>query len=132
MIPVQKWSAKSPFPHHRYAQRTNAYLLMHVQFPEDLGGIQQMCVIQNSVIRSVECYFQHPLFCSKTSCSSKNPGAWSAEQTYFLTLNARSGRFSKSAIQYPLIRNKNVRNPWTAASGTMYVFRRLQRSIGLI
>jgi hypothetical protein len=39
--------------------------------------------------------------------------------TYFLTLNASNGRLSNSAIQYPLIRNKNVRKPCTAASGMM-------------
>ncbi len=61
-----------------------------------------------------------------------HPTAGTTGATYFLTLNARSGRLSISATQYPLIRNKNVRKPWTAASGMIYVFRRLQRSIGLI
>jgi len=41
------------------------------------------------------------------------------ECTYFFTLNARSGRLSKSAIQYPLIRNRKAKKPCTAASGTM-------------
>jgi hypothetical protein len=44
----------------------------------------------------------------------------------------KRGRFKSKASQYPLIRNRKVRKPWTAASGIMYVFRRLQRSIGLM
>jgi hypothetical protein len=52
--------------------------------------------------------------------------------TYFLMFQISSGRFRTKASQYPLIRNRKVRNPWTAASGMMYVLRRLQRSMGLM
>ena len=43
----------------------------------------------------------------------------STKTTYFFALNANSGRFSTIATQYPLMINRKVRNPWTAASGTM-------------
>jgi hypothetical protein len=52
--------------------------------------------------------------------------------THFLILYPRSGRLRMRGSQYPLIRNMNVKNPWTATSGMMYVLRRLQRSIGLM
>ena len=48
------------------------------------------------------------------------------------TLYAKSGKLRMSATQYPLMRKRDVRNPCTAASGIMYVLRRLQRSIGLM
>jgi hypothetical protein len=51
---------------------------------------------------------------------------------YFLPFQANRGRFKIRATQYPLIRKRNVRKAWTAASGMMYVLRRLQRSIGLM
>jgi hypothetical protein len=38
---------------------------------------------------------------------------------YFLPFHANRGRFRIRATQYPLIRKRKVRNPWTAASGTM-------------
>ena len=53
-------------------------------------------------------------------------------RSYFFALYARRGRLRIRAIQYPLIRKRAVRKACTAASGTMYVFKRLQRSIGLI
>ena len=52
--------------------------------------------------------------------------------TYFLMFHPMSGKLRIRGSQYPLIRNMKVRNPCTAASGMMYVFRRLQRSIGLM
>jgi hypothetical protein len=55
---------------------------------------------------------------------------WSS--AYFFALKANKGRLSRIASQYPLMRNRKVRKAWTAASGTMYVLRRLQRSMGLI
>jgi hypothetical protein len=54
------------------------------------------------------------------------------DRAYFFAFHANSGRFRIKASQYPLIKNINVRNAWTAASGRIYVLRRLQRSMGLM
>lgn len=50
----------------------------------------------------------------------------------FFAFQASRGKLRIMAIQYPLIRNRMVKKAWTAASGMMYVLRRLQRSMGLI
>jgi hypothetical protein len=91
---------------------------MNVQLPENLRRIQKMLVLKYSAHKSA---IQIPII-------SPLP----TKTTYFFAFQANSGRFRISAIQYPLIRNRKVRNAWTAASGTMYVLRRLQRSIGLM
>jgi hypothetical protein len=51
---------------------------------------------------------------------------------HFLAFHASSGTLSKKASQYPLRRNSTVKKACTAASGMMYVFNLLQRSIGLM
>lgn len=48
---------------------------------------------------------------SATSLHSKPSMSSLQDHTYFLTLNANSGRLRISATQYPLIRNKKVRKP---------------------
>lgn len=90
------------------------YLLVHIQLPEDLSRVQKVCVLIYPVVR------QQLLSGSFITAS------------YLFAFHAVSGRFSTNATQYPLIRKRNVRRPWTAASGIMYVLSRLQRSIGLM
>lgn len=98
-----------------------SYLLVNVEFPEDLGCVQQVSVVHN------------PAGLVSMQNKPRAPaGSQPRSLTYFLMFQPNSGRFKTRAIQYPLMRNKNVRNPCTAASGMMYVLRRLHRSIGLM
>lgn len=87
---------------------------MDVELSEDLSCIQQVLVLKDPVLIST-----HHLACNDA-------------ETYFFPFHANKGRFKISAIQYPLMRNRKVRKAWTAASGMMYVLRRLQRSMGLM
>lgn len=103
-----------------------AYLLVDVQLAENLSRIQEMRVVDD------------PAKVVSTSLETNIPrsGAYVYCRlrclTYLLTLYATRGRLRMSATQYPLTRKRNVRKPWTAASGIMYVFNRLQRSMGLM
>jgi hypothetical protein len=90
-----------------------SYLLVHIELPEDLRRVQQVLVLKDPTTISMRLTLI-------------------VIGTYFFPFQANSGRFRISAIQYPLMRNRKVRKAWTAASGMMYVFRRLQRSIGLM
>lgn len=58
-----------------------SYLLMHVQFPEDLRGVKQVLIFKNPDCVSYV-FLAHGLLC-----------------TDFLPLNAKSGRLSIKAIQ---------------------------------
>ena len=91
------------------------FLLVHIKLPEDFSRIQEMLVLEDPAIVSARSWPTYPVAC-----------------TYFLPFQASRGRLSMSATQYPLIRKSAVRKAWTAASGMMYVFRRLQRSMGLM
>jgi hypothetical protein len=91
------------------------FLLVHIKLPEDLCRIQEMLVLEDSASVSARSWPKSLVAC-----------------TYFLPFQASRGRLRMSAIQYPLIRKSVVRKAWTAASGMMYVFRRLQRSMGLM
>lgn len=88
-------------------KKRGTHLLVHVQLAEDLRRIQQMLVLVDPGIVS----------CRSLEAVSGVSG--STKTTYFFALNANSGRFSTIATQYPLMINRKVRNPWTAASGTM-------------
>lgn len=79
------------------------YLLVDVQLPENLGRIQQVRVLDNPEVWR-QFYVRHVR-------GSGHP--------YFLMFHARRGRFRIRATQYPLMRKRKVRNPWTAASGMM-------------
>jgi hypothetical protein len=78
-----------------------AYSLMNVQFPEDFCSIKKMLVVHD------------PSGSVRTESQSVEL------RTYFFTFQTSSGKFSIKAIQYPLMRKRTVRNPWTAASGMM-------------
>ena len=78
-----------------------AHLLVYIELPEDLRSIKQMLVVKDPVL-------------SQWSL----PGQ-SMRYAHFFALNASRGKLSNSASQYPLIKNKKVRNPCTAASGTI-------------
>jgi hypothetical protein len=80
-----------------------SYLLVNVQLPEDLGRVEQVVLLEDPIP-------------SQYSCSQT---AQLGLCTYFLPFQANRGRFRISATQYPLIRKRKVRKPWTAASGTM-------------
>lgn len=80
------------------------YLLVHIKLPENLGRVEEMGVVENP--RSQSAMPMRPL-------SADSPS------TYFLTFHPRRGRLRINGSQYPLIRNMNVRNPWTATSGMM-------------
>ena len=76
---------------------------MYIQLPEDLGCIQEVLILEDPVKRQLLAYDGRVLV------------GWA----HFFALNANKGRFRSSAIQYPLIRKRNVRKACTAASGTM-------------
>ena len=86
-------------------QLDERFLLVHVQLAEDLSRIQQVLVLVDPVFVSLVL----PL-------GLRNKGK---KTTYFFALNANNGKFNTIATQYPLMINRKVRNPWTAASGTM-------------
>ena len=81
-------------------------LLVHVQLPEDLGRVQEMGVIDNP--RQNSQYIAVP-----------RAQVYMHRTTYFLTFQATSGTLRTRGSQYPLIRNRKVRKPWTATSGMM-------------
>lgn len=83
--------------------RGESYLLVHVKLPEDLCRIQKVLIFKNPIKVSILPSLKLRL----------------ASATYFLPFQANRGRFKMSAIQYPLIRKRNVRKAWTAASGMM-------------
>lgn len=78
------------------------YLLVHIKLPENLGRVQEMGVVEDP-----------------RSLSAMRPLPKDSPSTYFLTFHPRRGRLRINGSQYPLIRNMNVRNPWTATSGMM-------------
>lgn len=83
------------------------YLLVHIKLAENLGGIKQVGVINNSSSRVVR----------KTYSTLRQYS--SSRAAHFLMLYPSRGRLRIRATQYPLIKNKKVKKPWTAASGRM-------------
>lgn len=67
---------------------------MNVEFSEDLSSIQQVGVVHDPNARL-----------AKMKCSTR------LEDTYFLAFHATRGKLRTRAIQYPLMRNKKVKNP---------------------
>jgi hypothetical protein len=94
----------------------DTHFLMDIQLSEDLGGIQKMLVIDDSFNNVRIFYFR----------------AFLPFSTNFFAFHASKGKLRMKASQYPLMRNRAVKKACTAASGMIYVFNRLQRSIGLI
>lgn len=89
---------------------------MNVQLPEDLGCVQQVRVLDDPRARSVS----HLVVAQPELQSSGRiacPRWWWV--TYFLAFQANSGRLTIKGSQYPLMRNRKVKNPCTAASGMM-------------
>jgi hypothetical protein len=95
------------------AELEKAFLLVHVQFPEDLGRVEEVLVVHDPVKIRLVSHVQE--------CGGYFIRGWGAvcAITYFFAFHARRGRFSNSAIQYPLMRKRKVKKAWTAASGMM-------------
>jgi hypothetical protein len=99
--------------------RTN--LLVSVERPEDLGGIEEMRIIQNpnrgqrqAIIFSLadnEVCKTKRIGKGPRKPPERKPGKRESErrEPHFLTLKANRGRFRIRAIQYPLIKNSAVK-----------------------
>jgi hypothetical protein len=74
-------------------RRIELYLLVHVEFSEDLSSVQQVLIIEDP-------------FKQSDKPSSIYGYFW---PTHFFAFHAKSGRLSRIASQYPFTRKRMVR-----------------------
>ena len=79
---------------------------MHVEFAEDLGCVEEVLVLEDPV----QHIFILALFRPTDQPLPSDRKINGLVYTYFFPFQANNGRFNKNGTQYPLIKNRIVRN----------------------
>lgn len=91
-------------------QLDERFFLVHVQFAEDLCCVEKMLVFEDSVSAVSLCHSFVPLRICAPICKLHYKASLCHGIAYFFPFHAIKGRFKINGNQYPLMRNKMVRN----------------------
>jgi hypothetical protein len=120
------------------AELDEGLLLVGVELTEDLRRVEQVVLLIDPTPRvsSDESWFIAIVLDARMRLADEAEDSQSRRKgvfaTHFFAFHANSGMLSRRVTQYPLIRKRNVKKACRPASGTMYMFKRLHKSIGLM